>query len=103
MANQRTTTLLQKELIAIAATIPTTLGGGNHGHARLIAEPAKYLTMTKKTAFAPPGNTGIYPARLALNAAAGTRAREEALHKEIIAQYEIHKGVEQAFIERHHH
>ncbi len=26
-------TLLEKELIAIAATIPTTLGGGNHGHA----------------------------------------------------------------------
>jgi hypothetical protein len=52
--------------------------------------------MTGGTAFAPPANPGIYPAGLAPNAAAGTRAREEALHKELIAQYEIHKGVEQA-------
>jgi hypothetical protein len=89
-------TLLEKELIAIAATIPSTLGGGNHGHAGLIVEPAKYLTMTDGTAFIQPGNPGIYPAGLAPNAAAGTRAREEAEHKELIAQYEIHKGVEQA-------
>jgi len=89
-------TLLEKELIAIAATIPTTLGGGNHGHAGLIIEPMKYLTMTGGIAFAPPANPGISPAGLALNAAAGTRAREEALHKELIAQYEIHHGVEQA-------
>jgi hypothetical protein len=89
-------TLLEKELITIAATIPTTLGGGNHGHAGIIVEPAKYLTMTGGTAFAPPANPGIYPAGLAANAAAGTRAREEAMHKELIAQYEIHKGVEQA-------
>ena len=89
-------TLLEKELIAIASTIPSTLGGGNHGHAGLIVEPAKYLTMTGGTAFIQPGNPGIYPAGLAPNAAAGTRAREEAEHKELIAQYEIHKGVEQA-------
>ena len=89
-------TLLEKKLIAIAATIPSTLGGGNHGHAGLIVEPAKYLTMTGGTAFIQPGNPGIYPAGLAPNAAAGTRAREEAEHKELIAQYEIHKGVEQA-------
>ena len=25
-------TILEKELIAILANIPTTLGGGNHGH-----------------------------------------------------------------------
>jgi len=48
--------------------------------------------MTGGIAFAPPANPGIYPAGLALNAAVGTRAREEALHKELIAQYEIHKG-----------
>jgi hypothetical protein len=74
-------TLLEKELIAIAATIPTTLGGGTHGHSGLIVEPARYLIMTGRTAFTQPGNPGIYPAGLALNAAAGTRAGEEALHK----------------------
>ena len=89
-------TLLEKELITIAATIPTTLGGGNHGHAGLILDPTKYLTMTGRIAFTPPANPGIYPTGLALNAAVGTRARKEALHKELIARYEIHKGVEQA-------
>ncbi len=38
-------TTLEKELITIAASIPSTLGGGNHGHAEVIAEPAKYLLM----------------------------------------------------------
>ncbi len=45
-------TPLEKELIAIAATIPTTLRGGNHGHAGIIVEPTKYLTMTGGIAFA---------------------------------------------------
>jgi hypothetical protein len=89
-------TLLKKELIAITATIPTTLGGGNHGHAGLIVEPAKYLTMTGSTALTPLTNPGIYPAGLALNAAARMQAREEALHKELIPQYEILKSVKQA-------
>jgi hypothetical protein len=52
--------LLEKELIAIATTIPTVLGGGNYGHAGLIVEPAKYLTMTGGTPFDLPANPGIY-------------------------------------------
>jgi hypothetical protein len=88
-------TTLEKELIAIAASIPTTLGGGNHGHAGLIVDATKYLTMAG-VAFAIPPNPGIYPAGLAANAAAGIRARAEAEHKEEVAQYEILKGVEQA-------
>jgi hypothetical protein len=50
--------------------------------------------MTGGTPFEAPANPGVYPAGLALNAAAGTRAREEAIHKELVAQYEIFKGVE---------
>jgi hypothetical protein len=47
--------------------------------------------------FTIPPNPGIYPAGLAANAAAGTRARAEVEeHKEEVAQYEILKGVEQA-------
>jgi hypothetical protein len=88
-------TTLERELIAIAASIPTGLGGGNHGHAGLIVEAAKYLAMTQ-VEFTIPPNPGIYPAGLAANAAAGTRARAEAEHKEEVAQYEILKGVEQA-------
>ena len=88
-------TKLEKELIAIAASIPTGLGGGNHGHAGLIVDAAKYLAMAGQ-AFITPPNPGIYPAGLAANAAAGTRARAEAEHKELLAQYEIFKGIKQA-------
>ena len=66
-------TTLERELIAIAASIPTGLGGGNHGHAGLIVEAAKYLAMTQ-VEFTIPPNPGIYPAGLAANAAAGKRA-----------------------------
>ncbi len=88
-------TMLEKELIAIAAIIPTTLRGGGHGHAGTIIEPAKYFLMTRGTAFTAPANPGNYPAGLAANAAAGTQAREGALHKELVAQFEILSGAEQ--------
>jgi hypothetical protein len=49
-------------MIAIAASIPTALGGGNHGHAGIIMEPNKYLIMTGGINFNPPVNPGVYPA-----------------------------------------
>jgi hypothetical protein len=55
----------------------------------------KYLAMAG-VAFNNPTHLGIYPAGLTTNAAAGTQAREEAEHKELLAQYEIFKGVKQA-------
>ncbi len=89
-------TLLEKELISIAANIPRALGGRNHGHAGIIVEPTKYLVMMGGTAFLNPIHPGIYPAGLAANAAAGICAIAEAVHKEQIAQFEIFAGVEQA-------
>jgi hypothetical protein len=71
------------------------MGEGNHGHAGLIVDATKYLRMAGVVFITPP-NPGNYPAGLAVNAAAGTRARAEAEHKEDVAQYEIFKGVEQA-------
>jgi hypothetical protein len=65
-------TTLEKELIAIAASIPSTLGGGNHGHAGVIAEPAKYSLMTGGIEFVNPANPGVYPAGLQANETAGT-------------------------------
>ena len=64
-------TILEKELIAILANIPTTLGGGNHGHAGIIIEPEKYLQLTGGTAFDIPLNPGIYPTNVAGNAPTG--------------------------------
>jgi hypothetical protein len=74
--------MLEKELISIAANIPAALGGGNQGHAGIIVQPTKYLVMMGGTVFVNPVHPGIYPAGLAANAAAGTRAMAEAVHKE---------------------
>jgi hypothetical protein len=88
-------TTLKKNLVAIAASIPSGLGGGNHGHAGIIVKATKYLAIAG-VAFTDPIHPGIYPTGLPTTAAAGTRARAEAEHKESIAKYEIFKGVEQA-------
>ena len=86
-------TNLKKEIISILANIPTTLGGGNHGHVGVIMDPVDYNTLTAGIGFINPVNPGIYPAGLAANAAAGTRAREEATHKELINQFKTFEGV----------
>ena len=88
-------TILEKELIAILANIPTTLGGGNHGHAGILMDPARYL-ITAGVPFVNPANPGNYPAGVAGNAAAGARARAEAQHKEEVKEYETFQGVTQA-------
>ncbi len=88
-------TNLEKELITILAALPTALGGGNHGHAGMIMKTVAYTTMTGRTAFINPANPGIYPVGLAINALAGTRARAEAEHKELINQYKMYEGVRQ--------
>ena len=63
-------TILEKELIVILANIPTTLGGGNHGHARILMDPARHL-LTTGVPFVNPANPGNYPANIPGNAAAG--------------------------------
>jgi hypothetical protein len=88
-------TTLVKELVVIAASIPSRLGGGNHGHAGIIVETTKYLNMAG-VSFIDPIHPGIYPTGLATTADAGTRAKAEAEHKESLSEYEIFKGVEQA-------
>ena len=88
-------TLLEKELIAILANIPTTLGGGSHGHAGIVMDPARYL-LTTGVDFVNPANPGTYPAGVPNNAAQGARARAEAEHKELVKEYETFQGVVQA-------
>ena len=88
-------TLLEKELIAILANIPTTLGGGGHGHAGIVMDPAQYL-LVAGVAFVNPANPGTYPAGVPNNAAQGVRARAEADHKELVKEYETFQRVVQA-------
>jgi hypothetical protein len=78
-------TLLEKELIAILANIPTTLGGGGHGHVGIEMDPARYL-LTTGVAFVNPANPGTYPANTPDNAAQGFRERAEAEHKELVKE-----------------
>ncbi len=73
-------TTLVKELVVIAASIPSRLGGGNHGHTGIIIKTTKYLAIAG-VAFTDPIHPGIYPTGLATTAAAGTRAKAEAKHK----------------------
>jgi hypothetical protein len=65
--------ILEQKIIATLANIPTSLGGGNHGHVGVIINPTEYNTMTRGINFINPVNPGIYPTGLAVNAMAGTR------------------------------
>jgi hypothetical protein len=52
--------------------------------------------MTGGTSFDLPLNPGNYPTGLATNASAGAQAKAETEHTELVAQYKILKGAEQA-------
>jgi hypothetical protein len=54
--------LLEEELIAIAASIPTSLGGGLNSHAGMLLSDVDYATMAPGTLFVTPINPGVYPA-----------------------------------------
>ena len=64
---------LKDQLKANAASIPTTLGGGNHGNLGLILSPAAYTTISP-TAFVEPAYPGQHPAIPAGTNAANTSA-----------------------------
>ena len=52
-------TILQKELGWIAQNVHTTIGGGNHGHLRLIMEDTDYQAISNgEMAFIIPNNSG---------------------------------------------
>ena len=88
-------TLLRKEVAKIAANVPTSLGGGKHGHLGLVLEPAKYTAISHGGAtFEVPTHPGAYPSTV--SATAEARAREEAEHKAKIREFEIYAGVNNA-------
>jgi hypothetical protein len=72
------------------------LEGGNHGHAGIVVEPARYLLMMGGVAFTNPANPGTYPVNVPGNATVGVIARAEVKHKEFIREYETFQGVIQA-------
>ena len=81
--------LLDEKLTAIAASIPTVLGGGLNGHAGILFSDANYPTIAPGTPFVPPANPGVYP----IGVTAANCARMEAEHKEQIKVFETFTGV----------
>ena len=52
--------IIERELTANAMEVPSTRGGGDHGHAALVTSPEDYLNMTG-VAFVPPQHPGQAP------------------------------------------
>lgn len=77
--------LLEDELIAIASSFPTSLGGGLFGHAGLLKTAAEYDQLAPGTPFVVPPNPGTYPAGVI---PAAQRGQREAEHKELIKEFE---------------
>lgn len=80
---------LEEELIAVASSIPTRLGGGNNGHAGMLLSAIDYENLAPGTPFENPANPGIYPAGVT-NA---NRPRLEAEHKELMKEFQTFVGV----------
>ncbi len=83
--------LLEEELIVIAASIATPLGGGDNGHAGMLIEDAEYMAeFGAVVAFVPPANRGVYPAGPFPN---GTRKEGEAEFDKEVEVYQMFLGV----------
>lgn len=82
--------LLEDELLRIASSFYSELGGGAHGHAGLLLSDVDYAAMAPGTPFVIPPNPGVYPAG-AIPAA--QRAQREAEHKALIKQFQTCVGV----------
>ena len=82
--------LLEDELLRIASSFYSELGGGAQGHAGLLLSDVDYAAMAPGTPFVVPPNPGVYPAG-AIPVA--QRAQREAEHKALIKQFQTCVGV----------
>jgi len=85
--------LLVRELTNAAASIPTRLGGGNHGHVGVVINEAEYITFSNGGAtFNPATNPGAYPTTVDENNAA-VREKQLAKHKELREVIFTHEAI----------
>ena len=79
----------------MCTSVPTTNGGGQHGHAGMIVERSLYITFSVgNTPFFTPTNPGPYPTTVSADAA--TREKEVAEHKAEYNELETYLGMESA-------
>jgi hypothetical protein len=81
--------LLEEELIAIAASIPSVLGGEMSSHAGMLLSNIDYATMAPGSPFVVPVNPAVY----LVGVTAATRSQMEAKHKEQVNQFHTFVGV----------
>ncbi len=82
--------LLEDELLQVASSIYSKLGGGAHGHAGLLLSVADYDAMAPGTPFVFPENPGVYPAGVI---PAAQQLQREAEHKALVRQFQTCVGV----------
>ena len=88
----RTLTQLRRELTKIAASVPTNLGGGKHGHVGIVIPDAKYVLVSDGgVSFTVPAHPGHYPASASDDPK--IRAKEEAQHKGKLREFAECAGV----------
>jgi hypothetical protein len=84
---------LLRELTEIAASFPTSNGGGSHGHIGMLMDNAEYQTIsTGGQPFVVPTNPGAYPVHVDPNDAV-VRERQIADHKLERKEFETYLGV----------
>jgi hypothetical protein len=89
--------LLTEECINAASSIPTTNGGGQHGHIGMIIPEVKYIAFSHNAErFVEPAIPGPYPANVDQDAV--VRERQIAEHTAEKAEFETHQGVKKFLI-----
>ena len=85
-------TNLIRELSEMLESVPTTNGGGSHGHIGMIIDDAEYRTFSTSNApFVVPTNPGPYP--MTVDPDAAIHERQVAEHKSEKDEFEIYLGV----------
>jgi hypothetical protein len=82
--------LLEDELLRVASSYYSKLGGGAHGHAGLLLSAVDNKAMAPGTPFVVPANPGVYPAGVI---PAAQRLQREAEHKALIEKFQMCIGV----------
>jgi hypothetical protein len=84
------------ELKANASSVPSTLGGGHHGHLGLLLSEARYTALTNTAPFANPGNPGPFAPPAAGRGPQIEAAKE--VWKELQQTFTLSQATEKALI-----
>eukprot|EP00957_Ditylum_brightwellii_P112631 8585723-Ditylum_brightwellii.AAC.1 len=88
---------IMQQLYKNAATIPSSLGGGVHGHIRLVMEPMLYSSLFATAYNAPSAPTR---ATLAGNATSQVHYKEDNRYKKKLDTYENHIAMDDVMKEQ---